>query len=231
MTQRLTRVTAFGFAIGYCIAMATEIEGAIQGPIIVDRGLEVAIKSPLGSPSANDINTALGNYTNSLAVSRTGITEDYSATADQNTDTQPLYLGGSGAAGLLANGVGVAAATSWFDVTFDISTAHAYSLAGNLNSSGSVNSVFSLSGPGTNLSYSTSFSNSGVLNAGTYNIVAYSAGGSPRSGGGSGSGDYKFDLSLTQITTNPIPEPTTLAIWSLFGVVGITVGWWKKRTA
>jgi hypothetical protein len=28
---------------------------------------------------------------------------------------------------------------------------------------------------------------------------------------------------------NVVPEPSTLAIWSLLGALGITVGWWRRR--
>jgi hypothetical protein len=28
---------------------------------------------------------------------------------------------------------------------------------------------------------------------------------------------------------NPIPEPSTLIIWSLLGAFGISVGWWRRR--
>lgn len=37
-------------------------------------------------------------------------------------------------------------------------------------------------------------------------------------------GGYLDDLRITAI-----PEPTSLIVWLLLGVVGITVGWWRQR--
>ncbi len=33
------------------------------------------------------------------------------------------------------------------------------------------------------------------------------------------------------IDVTPIPEPSTLIVWSLLGALGITVGWWRRRRA
>ncbi len=33
------------------------------------------------------------------------------------------------------------------------------------------------------------------------------------------------------IAEAPVPEPTTLIVWSLLGVLGITIGWWRRRNA
>ena len=37
--------------------------------------------------------------------------------------------------------------------------------------------------------------------------------------------------SVTLQPINPIPEPSTIAIWSLLGLVGLGFGWRKKRKA
>ncbi len=40
-----------------------------------------------------------------------------------------------------------------------------------------------------------------------------------------------FDnFSASGIAPEPIPEPSTLIIWSLLGALGIMVGWWRKRS-
>lgn len=37
-------------------------------------------------------------------------------------------------------------------------------------------------------------------------------------------GNYADAVSLTVV-----PEPSTLALWSLFGTVGVGIGWWRRR--
>ncbi len=41
----------------------------------------------------------------------------------------------------------------------------------------------------------------------------------------------KFMLEITTGPPGVIPEPSTLAIWSLLGAIGLTVGWWRRRRA
>lgn len=33
------------------------------------------------------------------------------------------------------------------------------------------------------------------------------------------------------VLLTPIPEPTTIIIWSLLGILGITIGWWRRKRA
>ncbi len=42
---------------------------------------------------------------------------------------------------------------------------------------------------------------------------------------------YQGDSGSASIDGNPIPEPSTIAIWSLLGLAGLGYGWRKKRTA
>ena len=45
-----------------------------------------------------------------------------------------------------------------------------------------------------------------------------------------GSGNYQIVTpAQTVVTSRVIPEPSTLAIWSLLGALSITVGWWRRR--
>jgi hypothetical protein len=41
--------------------------------------------------------------------------------------------------------------------------------------------------------------------------------------------DVPSMLGIAEV--NPVPEPSTLAIWSLLATLGITVGWWRRRAA
>ena len=45
------------------------------------------------------------------------------------------------------------------------------------------------------------------------------------------SGDDHIVGYLVEFETSAIPEPSTLIIWSLLGVLGVTVGWWRRRRA
>jgi hypothetical protein len=36
-------------------------------------------------------------------------------------------------------------------------------------------------------------------------------------------------LNTYQINGTQVPEPSTLAIWSLLGALGITIGWWRRK--
>ncbi len=60
---------------------------------------------------------------------------------------------------------------------------------------------------------------------------AHMTSGNPLPGGW---GDGQAGVTLAYFVeydtpTNPIPEPTSLIIWSLLGALGITIGWWRRR--
>jgi hypothetical protein len=40
-----------------------------------------------------------------------------------------------------------------------------------------------------------------------------------------------FDSGMASPNSSPVPEPTTIIIWSLLGSLAITIGWWRKRKA
>jgi hypothetical protein len=43
--------------------------------------------------------------------------------------------------------------------------------------------------------------------------------------------DWRLDDVSVTDPASPVPEPTTLAIWSVLGGVGLAVGKWRKREA
>jgi hypothetical protein len=53
--------------------------------------------------------------------------------------------------------------------------------------------------------------------------------------GGLGAGIARSYYAISDPITAPgdatVPEPTTLAIWSLLGGHGLTIGWWRRRRA
>jgi hypothetical protein len=42
---------------------------------------------------------------------------------------------------------------------------------------------------------------------------------------------YFDDLTYTVLPEAVIPEPSTFIIWSLFGALVLSVGWWRRRRA
>ena len=60
---------------------------------------------------------------------------------------------------------------------------------------------------------------------GLYNVVAIE----PAFGFGPESGHDEVTEIDAVKAFNTIPEPATFVIWSLLGVLGITVGWWRRR--
>ncbi len=41
--------------------------------------------------------------------------------------------------------------------------------------------------------------------------------------------DYQLQVSIEGHPVGAVPEPSTAIMWSLFGGLGITVGWWRRR--
>ncbi|HUT92486.1 MAG TPA: PEP-CTERM sorting domain-containing protein [Thermoguttaceae bacterium] len=42
---------------------------------------------------------------------------------------------------------------------------------------------------------------------------------------------FDWGIDNFSVTVNPVPEPSTLIVWSLLATLGITVGWWRRKRA
>ena len=131
------------------------------------------------------------------------------------------------------------AASSFFDVFFDLSTPHTYSLTGTLvanDDGGFARARLGLTGP-TSLSFiaigvnpNVAMSASGVLSPGTYRLVVEAAmdnGGNAQDGAYMG-GDaaFNFNFQLTD-ASRPIPEPTMTLL--LAAGLGCAAGSRRRR--
>ncbi len=61
---------------------------------------------------------------------------------------------------------------------------------------------------------------------------AYMSSNNPIPGGWGDGRDYwnvAYFVEYDTPDSPPIPEPTSLIVWSLLGALGITVGWWRRR--
>jgi hypothetical protein len=160
-----------------------------------------------------------GIFTNSVYQSHTNPGSQAAiATASQNSRIGSSVITASGSSSTHATQSGrLPAGESAFSVTFDLATTCSYALSGstpwaNVDSTDQGYSWVRLSGPGATIfqagpfAYPTSFSTSGILDAGEYMISA-----DGRSFGNHGT-SCSFSLMLS-VTT--IPEPST---WALVGM-------------
>jgi hypothetical protein len=208
------------------LASVISAHQAAATPINITAERSVVVGA-LGIPDIfgpNSPSTALGSFFDSIAV----LLGDEDVLADQDSNVDPAgNFGGSGTAtvgfsvledeGIFAN--------SLYDVEFDITTAHNYTLDGQLFANidgGRGLALFSLVGP-TSLSFqaldfgTTDLTSSGVLLPGSYHLIVSALMDrgdlDPQSFMG-GTAAFDFRLRIED-TTIPTPEPGTLALLAL----------------
>lgn len=212
-----------------------EMPGATANVINVTANRHVDVGDITGSfAGANSPSTALGSFSDSVTqtLGVTSAPPGEQVTAQQNTNIQAgtgQFSGnGSGQIGFSVIDADTVFADSFFDVFFEITLPHSYSLTGSLDTNvdgGLGVANFSLSGP-TTLGFAAvnngpvSLNSSGLLLPGIYVLKVEARmdnGGStsPDSFMG-GSATFDFNLSLTE----EVPEPATLAIFGL-GLAGL----------
>lgn len=204
--QRFARSGLFGvlacFSTGQVFADA----------VITSATREVLADVGDGPQADSDVGTS-GSF--SASVSSISFSE---ASAVQDSSIGVSQFGGTGGAQILGSG---AVSHSTYEVFFDLSVSHAYSLSGLLEESlngGESTAVFELTGPGTNLLFGATgnagaldLANAGFLGPGSYHLEvdAFSH--------GEESNDFvttiwEFDLTLRVLQ---VPEPATLALLAI----------------
>ncbi len=225
--------------------VASQTVSAVPINVTATRSVTVGDLDNGNTSGPNSPSSALGAFSDTITQSL-GADPDApeDTTADQGTDIQPgsgLFSGeGTGSVGFsvpLSEGV---FANSFFDVFFEISLDHSFTLSGSLTASadgGSARARFDLLGP-TPLSFSaidsdtTPLADSGLLSAGSYHLTVSAimdndGNVDPGSFMG-GTATYSFNFGITESSQQAqVPVPATLALLGL-GLMGMVVARRRK---
>jgi hypothetical protein len=207
-------------------------------PIALSAFREVRLGSDITGPilGASSPSTALGAFADSVLANLGD--EDVSADQTSNIQSAGSFSGaGNANVGFSVQEFELVSAMSFFDVFFDITTPHAYSLAGTLSANadgGRALGAFGLDGP-TPLSFAafgfgtTPLTSNGVLAPGSYHLTVaalFDHGTSVEPDafmGGSASFDFDFRIRELQQT----PEPATVFLVALGMAAGLAI---RKRS-
>ena len=205
----------------------------VLGP--VDRHVEYSY-TEIGPPpiGAAQIQT---NNTGGPFLGDVGVFPDFNAF--QGSNIAPLMIMANGTVDLNLSDISQANAESVFDIFFTLNSPHAYTLAGSLSLSlevGDGESTFSLTGPGTNLSFANPdtsgtvdiFGGAGVLGPGVYHLVVGSVIDAGQNDSVFASGSYTSTLQLRPLVVN-VPEPASLVVWGLLAIGGGAA--WRRKVA
>lgn len=226
------------FSLGtICSALVFTAAQAAATPInvVANRLVEVGdigvnVLGPL-SPSS-----ALGAFSDSVTANLS----DEDVTAEQNSNIGSGGFSGTGTAtvGFSVLETEEVFAHSLFEVSFDLTSPHSYTLTGDLTANvdgGSALGVFELVGP-TPLGFSAIdfasqvLSSSGVLAPGSYQLTVlalmYPGETIEEFSFMGGTATYDFNFLLQESTT-PAPEPGTLALLA-FGLMGLGLAGRKR---
>jgi hypothetical protein len=218
-------------------AIAARQTSATPIDVTANRFVELDSEITGAIPGGNSPSTALGSFVDSVTANLSD--EDVTADQDSIIDLASSFLGGDGSStvGFSVTEDEDISATSFFDVFFDLNTAHSFSLVGELFASvdgGRGLAAFNLEGP-SGFSFSaldnetTSLLSSGTLLPGSYHLTVSSLmdrGGTFESGSFmGGTSSFRFSLQLREQDGPPVPEPGSLALIAL----GLAIAAIRKR--
>lgn len=238
--------TVFSFLISLFFLAAAAVQA---DPINLSATRSVTIGDRSGSLSgANSPSTVLGGFSDSV-TGLLGPNQPKTTSASQHTDIQAgtgIFAGrGESSVGFSVLNSDQVVAESFFDVSFDLTDIHSYSLTGLLTANmdgGYGESLFRLSdGGSTNILFSilnygddVVLNSSGTLNPGSYHLLVSSIinnNGDDRGVNGymGGTTSFSFNLDLDPVTST-VPEPATWALL-LSGLAGLRLLRHRGRTA